>query len=154
MEQPRVAVLGGTGQQGRGLAQRLARASYHVIVGSRDADRAAAVVAGWPAQARPDAIAEYGPAISGADVIVLALPFGSVGQVLVEHQGQFEPESLVIDVTVPVTATAGALTLADVPEGSATQHVRARVPPHTRVAAAFKTVPAHLLGEIDRPLDC
>jgi NADPH-dependent F420 reductase len=154
MPQPRVAVLGGTGQQGSGLAQRLALAGFHVIVGSRDEARAAAIVAGWPPDARPTTTAVYDRAIAAADVIVLAVPFGSVHSLLDEHHPHFKPDALVVDVTVPVTVAAGAVTLADVPEGSAAEHVRARLPPHARVAATFKTVPAHLLGDTARPLDC
>jgi predicted dinucleotide-binding enzyme len=41
-----------------------------------------------------------------------------------------------------------------VPEGSAAEHVKARLPAHTRLAATFKTVPASLLGDLDRTLDC
>src|SRR5256712_2413886 len=99
MSQPSVAVLGGTGHQGRGLAQRLTLAGFPVIVGSRDPDRAAATVAGWPAPARPTTTAAYAAAIAAADVVVLAVPFGSVGAVLDQHQRQFNPETLVIDIT-------------------------------------------------------
>src|SRR5437763_5599951 len=154
MPQPRVAVLGGTGQQGRGLAQRLALAGFRVIVGSRDEARAAAAVAAWPAEAQPATTADYGSAIADAEIIVLAVPFDSVHLLLDAHGHLFKPESLVVDVTVPVTVVAGTLTLADVAEGSAAEHVRARLPPHARVAATFKTVPAHLLGDTTRPLDC
>jgi 8-hydroxy-5-deazaflavin:NADPH oxidoreductase len=154
MPQPRVAVLGGTGQQGRGLAQRLALAGFRVIVGSRDEARAAAAVAAWPPEAQPATTAAYGSAIAGAEIIVLAVPFDSVHLLLDAHAHLFKPESLVVDVTVPVTVVAGTLTLADVAEGSAAEHVRARLPPHARVAATFKTVPAHLLGDTTRPLDC
>jgi NADPH-dependent F420 reductase len=44
--------------------------------------------------------------------------------------------------------------LAPVADGSAAEHVRARLPEHVRVAAAFKTLPAHVLDDIGRPLDC
>jgi NADPH-dependent F420 reductase len=49
---------------------------------------------------------------------------------------------------------AGKVTLVPVHEGSAAEHIRARLPETVRLAATFKTVPAHLLNEIDRPLDC
>jgi NADPH-dependent F420 reductase len=154
MAQPRIAVLGGTGQQGSGLAQRLALAGFHVIVGSRDQERAASIVAQWPAPARPAATAGYARAIASAETIVLAVPFGSVDELLHEHQQQFQANSLVVDITVPLTRSGGTLTLADVPEGSAAEHVKARLPAHARVAATFKTVPAHLLGETAQPLEC
>ena len=154
MPQPCVAVLGGTGQQGRGLAQRLALAGFRVIVGSRDEARAAAAVASWPPDALPATTAGYASAIAAAEIIVLAVPFDSVHALLDTHRHLFKPEALIVDVTVPVTVVGGTLTLADVAEGSAAEHVRARLPPHARVAATFKTVPAHLLGDTARPLDC
>jgi NADPH-dependent F420 reductase len=154
MPQPAVAVLGGTGHQGRGLAQRLALAGLHVVVGSRDAARAAAAVADWPAPVRPSTTAAYAAAIAAADIVVLAVPFESVGSMLDQHRSFFKPETLVVDVTVPITVTRGTLMLADVPEGSAAEHVRARLPPAVRLAATFKTVPAGLLGNGTTPLDC
>jgi len=46
------------------------------------------------------------------------------------------------------------MAMLDVAEGSATEHIRGRLPPAVRLAAAFKTVPAHLLGAAGDPLDC
>src|SRR5262245_34594903 len=104
---PCVAVLGGTGRHGRGLARRLAQAGARVIVGSRDPARAGSVVAGWRADAPTEAqrqieAAENGAAIAGAEVVILAVPFASVAGILNEHRRQFRPGTLVIDVTVPV----------------------------------------------------
>src|ERR1700730_13672716 len=61
---------------------------------------------------------------------------------------------LVIDVTVPVTFDGGKMAMIDVAEGSAAEHVRARLPPAVRLAGAFKPLPAHLLGAGSEPLDC
>jgi|SRR5579871_5619227 len=148
-----IAILGGTGRQGRGLARRLAAADYRVIVGSRDPDRAAATVREW--HLRPDQMsaAAYGDAIAAAEVVVLTLPFETLAATLGEHASRFGA-SVVVDVTVPIVFASGTAKLTDVPEGSAAEHVRAHTPPHVGVAAAFKTVPAHRLDEVDRPLDC
>jgi NADPH-dependent F420 reductase len=149
-----VAVLGGTGQQGRGIAQRLTLAGFAVVVGSRDPDRAAAAISAWPASVSTVRSATYGDAIAAADVVVLAIPFESVDAALEQHQEQFRQQALVVDVTVPLSFANKAVTLAAVPEGSAAEHVKARLPAHTRLAATFKTVPASLLGDLDRPLEC
>jgi 8-hydroxy-5-deazaflavin:NADPH oxidoreductase len=149
-----IAVLGGTGQQGRGIAQRLIRAGHRVGIGSRDPSRATAAIAGWPADARPGDIADYESSILSARVIILAVPFDAVAPLLDAHRTAFQPESLLIDVTVPLSFAGGKVVLLPVEEGSAAEHVRARLPETVRVAATFKTVPAHLLEEIDRPLDC
>ncbi|PYQ92904.1 MAG: hypothetical protein DMF96_31770, partial [Acidobacteria bacterium] len=63
-----IAVLGGTGRQGRGLAQWFARAGLRVIVGSRDPVRAREAVAGWPATGPPPEVADYVAASARADV--------------------------------------------------------------------------------------
>jgi 8-hydroxy-5-deazaflavin:NADPH oxidoreductase len=149
-----ITILGGTGQQGRGLAQRLAHAGLHVLVGSRDPDRARAAIAGWARTDPPIEVADNLSAVDRADLIILAVPFPTVDELLRELHPRFAEGALVIDVTVPVTFASGKLALLDVAEGSATEHIRARLPPAVRLAAAFKTVPAHLLGAIAEPLEC
>jgi len=151
---PAIAILGGTGQQGRGLAQRLARAGHRVIVASRDPLRARDAVASWPDAARTIDVDDYGGAVSRADVTIVAVPFASAADILAGVRERFGAGSVVIDVTVPVMFAGGRMTTIDVPEGSAAEHVRAHVPDGVHVAGTFKTIPAHLLGEIDRPLDC
>ena len=149
-----IAILGGTGQQGRGLARRLARAGVRVVVGSREPDRARAAVAGWDGGGEPIAVASNGEAAAHGDSVILAVPFNSVDALLEELASQFRPGAVVIDVTVPVTFVNGKMAMLDVAEGSASEHIRARLPAHVGVAAAFKTIPAHLLGDASAPLDC
>ena len=154
MSLPSVAVLGGTGQQGRGIAQRLALAGFPIVVGSRDPDRAAAAIGEWTASAPAVTSATYADAIASSDVVVLAIPFDSVDAVLEQHQQSFRQQALVVEITVPLSFANKTVTLSAVAEGSASEHIRARLPPHVRLAATFKTVPAHLLGDVDRTLDC
>ena len=150
---PCIAVLGGTGQHGRGLARRLAHAGARIIVASRDPERARHLVATW-SHAEHIATAGYDAAIAEADVTILAVPFHSIDGILEEQRRHFRSGTLVIDVTVPVTFSDGKLTLIAVPEGSATEHIRQRLSPDARLAAAFKTVPAHLLDAGTEPLEC
>jgi 8-hydroxy-5-deazaflavin:NADPH oxidoreductase len=149
-----IAVVGGTGQQGRGIAQRLIRGGHAVVVGSRDPARASSSIAEWPADARPQGILDYESSIRRAQVTILAVPFAAATALLDAHRAAFTPQSLVIDLTVPLSFAAGKVTLVPVEEGSAAEHVRARLPETVRVAGTFKTVPAHLLEDIDRSLDC
>jgi NADPH-dependent F420 reductase len=153
MALPTVAVLGGTGQHGRGLACRLARAGYPVVIGSRDAFRAAGTVGEWK---RPESIRAAGlvDAVRGAPIVILAVPFGALDELLPALSPHFVQNALVIDVTVPLTFVDRIARLTPVPEGSAAEYVKVRVPPHVRVAAAFKTVPARLLHDAATPLDC
>lgn len=153
-----IAILGGTGQQGRGLAQRFAHAGARVIVGSRDPERARATVSSWGvawgADGQPIEVADHAAAVGQGDVTVLAVPFTSVDALLEELRPRFTDGAVVIDVTVPVTFAGGKMEMLDVAEGSASEHIRARLPSGVGLAAAFKTVPAHLLSAGNDPLEC
>src|SRR5258708_27342220 len=141
-----IAILGGTGQQGRGLARRFAHAGARVIVGSRDPEGARASVAEWGAAEHRVEVADNAAAIGQAEVTVLAVPFSSVDTLLDELRSRFSAGTIVVDVTVPVTFAGGKMAMLDVAEGSASEHIRARLPAGVGLAAAFKTIPAHLLG--------
>ena len=149
-----IAILGGTGQQGGGLAQRFAAAGARVIVGSRDPSRARETVATWAAAGAPIEVAENAAAVEQGDPTILAVPFPSVDALLAELHSHFRDGALLIDVTVPVAFSGRAMTMLEVAEGSASEHIRARLPAAVRLAAAFKTLPAHLVGTSGASLDC
>jgi NADPH-dependent F420 reductase len=151
-----VAIVGGTGAQGRGLAARLAAAGVSVVVGSRDAGHAREVVAALAREHAGLAIepATNADAIAGADVVVLTVPFAHAAVTLEANRDRFRSGSLLIDVTVPVVFEKGAPRLLDVPEGSASEHIRPRLPDRVALAAAFKTLPAAMLAALGQPIDC
>ncbi|HEX7138138.1 MAG TPA: NADPH-dependent F420 reductase [Vicinamibacterales bacterium] len=149
-----LAVLGGTGRQGRGIVRRFAQAGFRVLVGSRDPERAAAAVAKWPDATPAISAVNHHDAIVGASVVFLAVPFDSLDGLIADNRGAFSPRCLVVDVTVPLLFSGGPLRLSAVPGGSAAEYIRARLPPEVRLAVAFKTLPARLLGSLDEPLDC
>jgi 8-hydroxy-5-deazaflavin:NADPH oxidoreductase len=149
-----IAILGGTGQQGGGLARRFAAAGVRVVVGPRDSRLVLETVSAWSAGGPPIEVADNAAAVAQADVTVLAVPFASVDVLIAEVQPHFKDRSVVIDVTVPVTFSGRAMTMVDVAEGSAAEHIRARLPAGVQLAAAFKTIPAHLLGAVGIALDC
>jgi hypothetical protein len=149
-----IAILGGTGEQGRGLARRFARAGARITIGSRDPERARAAVAGWNAAGAAIDVATNADVVERCDVTVIAVPFPSVDALLEEVGSRFKAGAVAIDVTVPVTFAGGKMAMLAVPEGSACEHIRARLPATVGLAAAFKTVPAHLLGDLDAALDC
>jgi 8-hydroxy-5-deazaflavin:NADPH oxidoreductase len=152
-----VSILGGTGQQGRGLARRLAAAGVTVTIGSRDPARARQGVSEWPMHPSAAAllVADNIAAVVDAALVILAVPFTSVDGLLDELRPHFSARAIVVDVTVPVTFAAGKMAMLEVTEGSASEHVRARLPEHVGVAAAFKTIPAHVLDDdANQPLDC
>ncbi len=147
-----VAVLGGTGHQGRGLSQRFARAGVAVIVGSRDPRLAREAVSAWGG---PEIeVLDNARAAAAADVVVLAVPFDGLAPMLDAVASQLRAGALVIDVAVPLAFAGRTVSMLEVAEGSASEHVRARVPPHVAVAGTFKTLPAQLLARTSEPLDC
>lgn len=148
-----VAILGGTGQQGSGLARRLAAAGVHVIVGSRDPQRARATVDAWRPSVRVD-IADNAAAAASADTVLLAVPYATVDALIDEIAPRMRPGAVAIDLIVPLTFAGGKMAMLDVAEGSAAEHIRAKLPPAVALACAFKTIPAHLVDRVDEPLDC
>jgi len=149
-----IGILGGSGQHGRGLAQRFSAAGARVIVGSRDPLRARETVAKWGTAGQSIVVAHNAVAVEHSDLTVLAVPFTRVDALLTEVHSQFRDTSIVIDVTVPVTFSGGKVTMLEVDEGSAAEHIRARLPAGVQLAAAFKTIPAHMLGAGHESLDC
>jgi len=100
-----IAILGGTGHQGSGLARRFAATGARVLVGSRDPDRARTVVAAWNAPIGMIDVASYADAIDQGEVIVIAVPFSSVDGLLDEIGRHDVAGKVAIDVTVPVSFT-------------------------------------------------
>ena len=154
--QPRIGLIGGTGNEGQGLALRFAAAGFPVMIGSRDAARARDVVAALTERSgSPDMVGnENSEVIAACDINVLSVPFAHAAGLLDEHGHAFRSGSLLIDVTVPVSFAAGAVRFVEVPEGSAAEQIRQHLPNDVGLAGALKTLPAFLLGKTERTLDC
>jgi hypothetical protein len=141
-----VAVLGGTGEQGRGLARRLALAGHEVVLGSRDAARASAAAEGLP---DPVSGLDNAGAAAAGDVVIVAVPWEGHRELLVSLAGPLAGK-IVVDCVNPLGFDkAGAFPLA-VEEGSAAEQAAA-VLPDSRVVAAFHHVSAVLL--LDEEVD-
>jgi len=147
VSEPVVAVLGGTGEQGRGLARRFALAGLQVVLGSRDAARAEAAAAGLPAGVGGCANAD---AAAAGDVVVIAVPYEGHRELLV---GLTTPLAgkVVVDCVNPLGFDKQGAYPLEVEEGSAAQQAQ-QVLPGSRVVAAFHHVSAVLLLDagIDR----
>ena len=148
-----IAVLGGTGHEGAGLAMRWAKAGLTVVIGSRDAARAAEKAA--------EIAALTGGTVSGADnaaaaaaaaVVVLAVPYAgqaaTAQSVAAELQGK-----ILIDVTVPLVPPKVARV--QLPEGgSAVEALQRRLGEGVKVVSAFQNVSAHQLADLAHDVDC
>ena len=153
-----VAILGGTGPAGMGLALRWARAGESVIVGSRDAQRAQEAAekikrdAGGNAQVSG---MENAGACGVSDLLVLTVPFEGQASLLKQLKPALRPGSIIIDATVALAAGVGgrASRTLGVWQGSAAQQAAELVPKGVSVAAAFHNLSAELLYG-DEDIDC
>jgi NADPH-dependent F420 reductase len=149
-----IAVLGGAGKEGSGLALRWANAGHKVIIGSRSAERATEA-----AQEINETIGRDGAsgaanlaAAEAAQIVVLAVPFSAQRALAEEVRGALAGKIL-IDVTVPlVPPKVSRVQLPD--GGSAVEAVQKLLGPDVRVVSAFQNISAHHLKHLDAEIDC
>jgi len=159
MNTPRpIAILGGTGPEGFGLALRWAQAGETVIIGSRDAKRAQDAAQKIKQHVGPSAKisgSENIAACSAADLLVLTIPFEGHAALLKQLKPAIRPGSIVIDATVPLAASVGgrATRTLGVWQGSAAQQTAELAPKDVSVVAAFQNLGAELLNA-DGSVDC
>jgi len=141
-----VAIVGGTGPQGRGLARRFAMAGVPVVIGSRDAERAQLAAATLAeATGRGVTGATNPEAARGADVVILAVPWEGHAE-LVSALAPSLAGKVVVDCVNPLGFDKQGAFAIDVEEGSAAQQARALLPDSV-VVAAFHHVSAVLLDD-------
>lgn len=144
-----IAVLGGTGKEGKGLAFRWARAGYHVFIGSRTKEKAVAA-----AKELQEMLGE-GISVVGADnlraakeanIVVLTVPYAAHRDTLESVKSELQGKILV-DVTVPLVPPKVS-TVQMPAAGSAAQEAKQIVGEGVEVCAAFQNIShEHLLGE-------
>jgi hypothetical protein len=150
-----IAIVGGTGPEGRGLATRFALAGHRVRIGSREAARGAQVAAELSAAlgGRDGLGAIEGTtndgAVAGADLVVVTVPYEGHRATL-EALAPALAGKIVVDAVVPVRFERGPRPV-EVPEGSATEQAAA-VLPGSRVIGAFHNLAAETLLDPDAAL--
>jgi NADPH-dependent F420 reductase len=152
----RVAVVGGTGEEGFGLALRWARAGIEIVIGSRDPGRAEQAAERLKA-ADPGALvtgAENAVAVARAGVVVVTVPFAGHARILQAIADHVREDATVIDCTAPLAAAVGgrASEVLGVWHGSAAQQAAALVA-RARVCSAFHTLSAAALRDLESDLD-
>jgi NADPH-dependent F420 reductase len=153
-----IAVIGGTGPAGMGLALRWARAGETIIIGSRDASRAQQTAETIRQRAGANAQVsgmENSAACAATDLLMLTVPFEGQAALLKQLKTAIRPGSILIDATVPLAASVGgrASRTIGVWQGSAAQQTAELVPKGVSVAAAFHNVSADILNS-DQDVDC
>jgi NADPH-dependent F420 reductase len=149
-----IAVLGGTGNEGGGLALRWAHHGYSVIVGSRSAERAQEAANGMNAKLGGEAVRgmDNVAAATEADIVVLAVPYAAQRSTVEEVQAKLAGKILV-DVTVPlVPPKVSRVQLPD--GGSAVEAIQKFLGEGVRVVSAFQNISAHHLTDLDEEIEC
>lgn len=150
---PTIAILGGTGALGSGLAKRLAKAGYAVIVGSRTAEKAqeAANSLASP-QGSPKAQGNTNfEAAKAADIVMLTVPFSNHNALLEEIKDVVDGK-IVVDAVVPLVPPKVAVVQLPA-EGSAGMIAHNLIGEKARVVSAFQNVGAAKL-QADEPIAC
>ncbi|MEM6484835.1 MAG: NADPH-dependent F420 reductase [Pseudomonadota bacterium] len=155
---PTIAIVGGTGDLGSGLARRWVKAGYRVLIGSRSEESAQAAAAtleeqardaDWP-QCEVEGLANVDAAARG-DVVVVTVPFGSQKDTLLSIASEVQGKT-VVDVTVPlVPPKVARVQMPD--EGSAGQIAQSVLGEEVHVVSAFQNVAAAHL-QTDDPIAC
>ncbi|MBW5801223.1 NADPH-dependent F420 reductase [Halomonas elongata] len=151
-----IAILGGTGPQGRGLALRFARAGIPVVIGSRDGTRAQSVADELNAQLGGDALiggkALRDAVVAADEMAILAVPY-SAHDATLEAIRDLLPGKILIDIVVPLAD--GDPKKVDMPAaGSATEAAQALLGEEIPVVGALHNVSAATLNQLDHPINC
>jgi len=153
----KIAILGGTGPQGKGLALRFAAAGIDVALGSRDGERAAEI-----AQELNEKQPEATGVIRGADnrgatavadeIVILAVPFSAHNATLEAIKGELS-QKILVDIVVPLAE--GDPKAVDMPaEGSATEAAQALLGDDIPVVGALHNVSAATLNKLEQTINC
>jgi 8-hydroxy-5-deazaflavin:NADPH oxidoreductase len=153
-----IAVIGGTGDEGFGLALRLAKAGHTVVVGSRSEERGAKAAE----RAREmlggdipiDGTANE-TAAAGCELVFVTVPFAGQADIYRSLKAHVAPGQIVVDTTTPLaTAVGGRAWQVIRPwHGSAAEQAEALLDPGVRLLAGFHTVAAEPLQDIEHPVE-
>ncbi|MDP9330606.1 MAG: NADPH-dependent F420 reductase [Actinomycetota bacterium] len=153
-----VAVIGGTGEEGFGLALRLGRAGHHVIIGSRSAEKGAG--AAHQATELLGAGSSIGgttneEAASSAEVVAVTVPFAGQADIYRAIKSSIPPGTIVLDATSPLATAVGGKAWQVVRpwHGSAAEQAKAILTQGVRMVAGFHTIAGDALQNLEVPLE-
>jgi NADPH-dependent F420 reductase len=148
-----IAVIGGSGPEGRGLALRFAMAGYPIIIGSRDARRASEAAQGLleVKAGLPITGAANEDAAQQADWVLLSVPYDGLEATTIAL-APYLAGKIVTSVVAPLAFEGGVARAVVVPQGSAAELV-AGLLPNSRISSAFHNLSARDLLKPDMVLD-
>ena len=149
-----LAILGGTGKEGAGLALRWARHGHRIIIGSRSHERAQTRAAEMLAEVPGSQLSGTGnaEAAAAADIVILSVPY-SAHKATLESVREACAGKIVVDLTVPLQPPQ--IMTVNLPAGQAAAlEAQALLGDSATVVAAFQNVSAVKLRQLDQPVDC
>jgi NADPH-dependent F420 reductase len=153
IDNPTVAVIGGTGQEGGGLALRLANSGCRVVIGSRDAERATEAAQAINARLGTTNASgmDNAAAAAACDLAILAVPYSGQQATALAVAGELSGKVLV-DATVPLMPPK--VSKVQLPEGGSAVAALQALLPDVRVVSAFQNVSHAHLHDLDHAIDC
>jgi len=159
-----IAIIGGTGDEGFGLALRLARAGQDVVIGSRAEERGhaaaqkAADILGLGSGAGTRGGIEgtsNEKAASSSDVVFVTVPYAGQAEIYRSIKEALKPEAVVCDTTTPLATAVGrpAWQVLTPWEGSAAEQAKGILPKGVRLVSGFHTVSGHALQELEQSME-
>jgi NADPH-dependent F420 reductase len=150
----RIAIIGGTGAEGSGLAIRWANAGHQIIIGSRDAAKARAVAADLNGRLNSSKIsgATFDDAAKSAEIVVLTVPFAAQISTVEALRSHLQ-RKILIDVTVPLVPPKVSQVQLP-PTDSCVVAVQNALGDGVRVVSAFQNVSAHKLKDLNYEVHC
>jgi len=151
-----IGFIGGTGDQGKGLVMRLAREGQTVLVGSRNDEKGMAAAKEMNEKIGSENICGMtnNEVAHHADILFVTVPFENAIPTLKDLVPHFKKGLILVDVTVPLVIEKGFFTVQEEVFESGAERIQAELGDKVTVAAAFKTISAHALAELDKPMDC
>ncbi|MBW1885716.1 MAG: NADPH-dependent F420 reductase [Deltaproteobacteria bacterium] len=153
-----IAILGGTGDQGLGLALRFCASGRRVVIGSRKTERAVQAAENVRGQV-PDADVEgvgNEAATAAAQIVILSVPFEHTASTVKTIKDSLRAGQVLVSMAVPLATAVGdgAVRTVGIWQGSAAELVASLVPKGVDVVSAFQNVSAHRLQQLAEPVEC
>lgn len=159
-----IAIIGGTGDEGFGLALRLVRAGEEVVIGSRSAERGQSAAEkaadmlglGSGAGTRGTISGTSNEEATGrSDMVFVTVPYAGQAEIYRSIRDALRPDAIVCDTTTPLATAVGrpAWHVVTPWEGSAAEQAKAILPKQTRLVSGFHTVSAEQLQDLERPME-
>lgn len=149
-----IAVIGGTGKLGRGLAGRLSKAGYDVVIGSRKRDKAEKSAAELSDLLENDVKGEENlRAARKASLIILSIPYSSIGDILDRIEPGLKDGDTLLSVMVPLVREDDHFVVPEMEYESASAEVQSKSPDNVSVVSAFQGVPAKMLSDFENEVD-